>query len=220
MSLCIVALAAPASAAGIFPYPYRQETLPNGLRVILIPMPSSGLVSYWSVVRTGSRNEVEPGRSGYAHFFEHMMFRGTRKYPGPVYDRLVNRHGGRRQRLHLRRHDGLPSHFCQGGPAAGGRVGGRPLPEPALRPPGIRDRGGRGLWRVSQGRDAAGFPVGREASRRGLRTSTPTSTPPWASRPTSRPCPADTTTASPSSGVSTARKTWCSWWSATSSRGR
>ena len=55
----------------------------------MIPMPSPGLVAYFTVVRTGSRDEVEPGRSGYAHFFEHMMFRGTKKYPGPVYDRIV-----------------------------------------------------------------------------------------------------------------------------------
>jgi zinc protease len=76
-------------AESLFPYPTKQTVLPNGLRVILVPMPGGGLVSYWSVVRTGSRDEVEPGRSGYAHFFEHMMFRGTKKYPGPVYDRIV-----------------------------------------------------------------------------------------------------------------------------------
>ena len=52
-------------------------------------MPSPGLIAYFTVVRTGSRDEVEPGRSGFAHFFEHMMFRGTKKYPGPVYDRIV-----------------------------------------------------------------------------------------------------------------------------------
>ena len=46
-------------------------------------------MTYWSIVRTGSRDEVEPGRSGFAHFFEHMMFRGTQKYPGPVYDEIV-----------------------------------------------------------------------------------------------------------------------------------
>ena len=55
----------------------------------MIPMPSPGLVAYFTVVRTGSRDEVEPGHSGFAHFFEHMMFRGTKKYPGPVYDRIV-----------------------------------------------------------------------------------------------------------------------------------
>ena len=89
LSLCLAA-AATASAQNVFPYHYQNETLPNGLRVILIPMPGSGLISYWSIVRTGSRDEIEPGKSGYAHFFEHMMFRGTEKHPdGPSYDRLV-----------------------------------------------------------------------------------------------------------------------------------
>ncbi len=73
----------------IFPYKYRTEKLPNGLTVIMIPMESPGLVAYYSVVRTGSRDEVEPGKSGFAHFFEHMMFRGTKRFPAQVYDSLV-----------------------------------------------------------------------------------------------------------------------------------
>ena len=88
--IALLLYAAHASAENVFPYHYQSHALPNGLRVIFIPMSGSGLVSYWSVVRTGSRDEIEPGRSGYAHFFEHMMFRGTKKYPGPVYDRIVN----------------------------------------------------------------------------------------------------------------------------------
>ncbi|HMK38257.1 MAG TPA: pitrilysin family protein [Bacteroidota bacterium] len=79
----------PAMAETILPYRAHTAVLPNGLKVIMIPMESPGLVAYYSVVRTGSRDEVEPGRSGYAHFFEHMMFRGTKKYPGPVYDSIV-----------------------------------------------------------------------------------------------------------------------------------
>jgi zinc protease len=75
--------------AGIFPYKYHKETLPNGLTVLVIPLESPGVASYWTIVRTGSRDEVEPGRSGYAHFFEHMMFRGTKKYPGSIYDKIV-----------------------------------------------------------------------------------------------------------------------------------
>jgi zinc protease len=46
-------------------------------------------VAYYSIVRTGSRDEWEPGRSGFAHFFEHMMFRGTKKRPQAVYDSTV-----------------------------------------------------------------------------------------------------------------------------------
>ena len=81
------------ASENIFPYAYHQEVLDNGFKVIVIPMQSSGLVAYYSVVRTGSRDEYEPGHSGFAHFFEHMMFRGTKKYPGSVYDELVTEMG-------------------------------------------------------------------------------------------------------------------------------
>ncbi len=80
-------------AAGVFPYKVQRETLDNGLTVLLIPMPSEGLVAYWSVVRTGSRDEVEQGVTGFAHFFEHMMFRGSEKYPSDVYDGIVTSMG-------------------------------------------------------------------------------------------------------------------------------
>lgn len=91
ISLCLFSLflAPPFAAAGTFPFAYEQETLPNGLKVIVVPLDTPGLVTYFSIVRTGSRDEVEPGRSGYAHFFEHMMFRGTKNLPGPEYDRIV-----------------------------------------------------------------------------------------------------------------------------------
>ncbi|MCC6549270.1 MAG: insulinase family protein [Ignavibacteriaceae bacterium] len=73
----------------IFPYKYENFTLDNGLKAILIPMKGSGIIAYYSVVRTGSRDEWEPGKSGFAHFFEHMMFRGTEKYPADMYDSIV-----------------------------------------------------------------------------------------------------------------------------------
>jgi zinc protease len=41
------------------------------------------------VVSVGSRNEVEPGKSGFAHLFEHMMFRGTDKYPPAKYQAVL-----------------------------------------------------------------------------------------------------------------------------------
>lgn len=73
----------------IFPYDYKVKTLENGLKVYVIPMASAGLASYYTVVKTGSVDEVEKGKSGFAHFFEHMMFRGTKKYPKTVYDSIV-----------------------------------------------------------------------------------------------------------------------------------
>jgi zinc protease len=85
-----------AMAQSIFPYQFTREVLPNGLTVYMIPMESPGLVAYYSIVRTGSRDEVERGKSGFAHFFEHMMFRGTKKYPGNVYDSLLTGIGASR----------------------------------------------------------------------------------------------------------------------------
>jgi zinc protease len=89
LTIATALVATAVAAGGVFPYRYEVHTLDNGLKVILIPTPSQGLVAYYSVVRTGSRDEVEPGHSGFAHFFEHMMFRGTKKVPGDVYDKLM-----------------------------------------------------------------------------------------------------------------------------------
>jgi zinc protease len=93
IALAIIALAAVALSAQAtkktFPYDYQTGSLDNGLKYYIIPMESGGLVTYYSVVRTGSRDEWEPGRSGFAHFFEHMMFRGTKKRPQAVYDSTV-----------------------------------------------------------------------------------------------------------------------------------
>jgi zinc protease len=73
----------------IFPFSYTKIVLDNGLKVFFIPFDSPGLVSYYSIVRTGSRDEWEEGKSGFAHFFEHMMFRGTEKVPGKMYDSII-----------------------------------------------------------------------------------------------------------------------------------
>ena len=72
-----------------FPYLYEKVTLQNGLSAYLIPVKGSDPVAYSSIVRTGGRDEWEPGKSGFAHFFEHMMFRGSKNYPAPVYDQMV-----------------------------------------------------------------------------------------------------------------------------------
>ena len=76
-----------------FPFPYTQEDLPNGLRLVTIPTDSPNLVSIYIVVQTGSRNEVEPGKTGFAHLFEHLMFRGTEKYSPEKYQDVLSRAG-------------------------------------------------------------------------------------------------------------------------------
>jgi len=81
--LLLLALAVPAVAGmeDVFPFEYRLVELDNGLKAYLIHGGGPGELGYITMVRTGSREEVEEGKSGFAHFFEHMMFRGTRKYP-------------------------------------------------------------------------------------------------------------------------------------------
>jgi zinc protease len=87
--------AAPAQAAPATPNPFdaffaqsqpRVRRLRNGLQVISVHWPSPGIVAYYTMMRVGSRDEVEAGHSGFAHFFEHMMFRGTEAHPQHAYD--------------------------------------------------------------------------------------------------------------------------------------
>jgi zinc protease len=76
-----------------FPFKYSQEDLPNGLRLITVPTDFPNIVAVYIVVQTGSRNEVEPGKTGFAHLFEHIMFKGTEKFPASKYDELLKRAG-------------------------------------------------------------------------------------------------------------------------------
>jgi zinc protease len=77
----------------IFEMPYLMRDLENGLRVIVVRTDYPDIVTLQIPVQTGSRNEVEPGKSGFAHFFEHMMFRGTKKYPADVYAEILKSAG-------------------------------------------------------------------------------------------------------------------------------
>ncbi len=78
----------------IFPFGYKRIQLDNGFNAYLIKAGAPGQIAYVTYVRTGARDEWEPGRSGYAHFFEHMMFHGTARYPN--YDAVTSRIGAMR----------------------------------------------------------------------------------------------------------------------------
>jgi zinc protease len=94
LSLTLFLVLPPAvTSSDIFPYSYKIEELENGLKVVSIPLPNPNIISYYTVVRSGSRNEVEPGKSGFAHFFEHIMFKGTKKVPRAAYDEFLTRLG-------------------------------------------------------------------------------------------------------------------------------
>jgi zinc protease len=77
----------------------HERTLANGLRVYLLPDDSAPLVCVQVWVRAGSvdEHEARPGQdhgiTGLSHFFEHLMFQGTTRYPD--YDRALNPLGGR-----------------------------------------------------------------------------------------------------------------------------
>ncbi len=85
----------PAETRNIVPFKATERTLANGLKVIIVPTGFPNLVSVHIPVLTGSRNEVEPGKSGFAHFFEHMMFRGTKKFSSTQYQDAMTRAGAR-----------------------------------------------------------------------------------------------------------------------------
>jgi zinc protease len=77
-----------------FPFDYKRIQLENGFKAYLIKAGAPGQIAYVTIIRTGARDEWEPNRSGYAHFFEHMMFRGTARYPN--YDAITSKIGAMR----------------------------------------------------------------------------------------------------------------------------
>jgi zinc protease len=85
----------PGTSRAILPFKVTESTLPNGLKVIVVPTGFPNLVSLQIPVQTGSRNEVEPGKSGFAHFFEHLMFRGTPNTPPEKYRQIMISAGAR-----------------------------------------------------------------------------------------------------------------------------
>jgi zinc protease len=82
-----------AVSSQILPYPIKQKQLSNGLNIVTVPYASPGLAAFYIVVRAGSRDEIEKGKSGFAHFFEHMMFRGTEKYSSDQYSDIMKSTG-------------------------------------------------------------------------------------------------------------------------------
>lgn len=71
----------------------RTFTLDNGMEVIVVPDNRSPLVTHMVWYRVGSADE-DPGKSGLAHYLEHLLFKGTEKFPGNAIDIAVKRVGG------------------------------------------------------------------------------------------------------------------------------
>ena len=77
----------------VFSQDYLIEELDNGLRVMVVKTDYPDVVSLQIPVSVGSRNEVEAGKTGFAHFFEHMMFKGSEKFPQDVYSDILKNSG-------------------------------------------------------------------------------------------------------------------------------
>jgi len=69
----------------------EKTVLDNGLTVLTCEDHTVPTVSYQTFVNVGARDEAKPGITGLAHIFEHMMFRGTEKYPD--YDQALGNYG-------------------------------------------------------------------------------------------------------------------------------
>jgi zinc protease len=85
--------AASGKKTSLIPYKYSIDDLDNGLRLVTVPTDFPNMVALYVVVQAGSRNEIEPGKSGYAHLFEHIMFRGSENYTPEQRDLILKKAG-------------------------------------------------------------------------------------------------------------------------------
>jgi zinc protease len=85
--------APPPPTLKLAPIPFSERSLPNGLQVIAIEDHASPTVSVQVWYRVGAKDDPA-GRSGFAHLFEHLMFKSTRYMKSEAIDRLTEDVGG------------------------------------------------------------------------------------------------------------------------------
>ncbi len=95
VSSCKTAQKPAASKAGAFSLPYEKFTLENGLEVVLHEDHSDPIVAFATVMHVGSNRE-KPGKTGFAHFFEHMSFNDSENAPVGANRKLIEEWGGQR----------------------------------------------------------------------------------------------------------------------------
>ncbi|MGE0754728.1 MAG: M16 family metallopeptidase [Alphaproteobacteria bacterium] len=91
--LIAVMLLFPAAARATEKIPVEQFKLGNGMEVIVLPNHRVPAISHMLWFRVGSADDPE-GKSGLAHFLEHMMFKGTDAYKAGEFSDIIARHGG------------------------------------------------------------------------------------------------------------------------------
>src|SRR5436190_14998087 len=94
-ALAAAVLLAPATQAAVRPprLDYTMTTLPNGLNVVFLEDHSTPIVHLQVWYHVGSKNE-RPGRTGFAHFFEHMMFKGSKNVDPEGHPSFISSVGG------------------------------------------------------------------------------------------------------------------------------
>jgi zinc protease len=92
LSLGLAMPAAAQAPATRIQVPYVIDTLPNGLTLIVHEDHSVPIVTTYLWFHVGSGDEL-PGRTGFAHLFEHLMFMGSEHAPYPQFDRLLEAAG-------------------------------------------------------------------------------------------------------------------------------
>ena len=102
LAAVLAATAAPAAPRKTTPagsgltaesFKVERHVLDNGLVVLLREDHSVPTVTFWQWYKVGSRNE-RPGITGISHYFEHMMFNGSKNVPPKEYDRIIESNGG------------------------------------------------------------------------------------------------------------------------------
>jgi zinc protease len=91
-TLALVLVLTPLRMATAFDLKIEEFTLENGMRFILIPNPDSSALMHSLWYRVGSADEA-PGKTGLAHYLEHLMYRGTKDYGPGSYFGQVDREG-------------------------------------------------------------------------------------------------------------------------------
>jgi zinc protease len=91
--LCAAVASAPAFADEAAGAKVSDTTLANGLELVVIPDHRAPVVTHMIWYKVGAADET-PGKSGLAHFLEHLMFKGTAKNPAGKFSQVVSRIGG------------------------------------------------------------------------------------------------------------------------------
>ena len=109
-----------------------MTTLPNGLTVVLAEDHSTPIVHVQLWYHVGSKNE-KPGRTGFAHLFEHLMFKGSKNVEPEAHTSIISSVGGQSNAYTTEDDDGVLGDGAVAVPAAGPVARGRPDGDAAHR---------------------------------------------------------------------------------------